>query len=143
MVNETNLHATVVSFEGKGLLILGASGSGKSDLALRLIELGGILVADDRCDLYSDQSGLLVASAPSRLQGLLEVRGLGIVTLPFATNIAVDLIIALESELSAVPRMPEQEYETLLDVRVPKMSLWPFAASAVTVIKLALSTHPA
>jgi HPr kinase/phosphorylase len=142
MVEKSNLHATAVSFEGKGLLILGVSGSGKSDLALRIIDQGGVLVADDRCELLSNQSGRLIVSAPSQLQGLLEVRGLGIVNLPFATDLAVDLVIALESEPSTVQRMPEQQYETLLNVRVPKISIWPFAASAVTVIKLALTAHP-
>ena len=71
------LHATCVAVEGKGLLILGPSGSGKSSLALQMMGLGALLVADDRVAL--DRRGdALFATCPPPLRGLIEARGLGI-----------------------------------------------------------------
>lgn len=71
------LHATCVAVDGKGLLILGPSGSGKSSLALQMMALGARLVADDRVDL-ARQGGALMATCPAPLRGLIEARGLGI-----------------------------------------------------------------
>ncbi|WP_040850329.1 HPr kinase/phosphorylase, partial [Nitrospirillum viridazoti] len=73
------VHATCVSVGGAGVLLRGASGSGKSDLALRLVDAGALLVADDQVALAADPTAtLLTATAPERLAGLIEVRGLGI-----------------------------------------------------------------
>ena len=76
-----NIHASCVAIGGKGVLILGDSGAGKSDLALRLIDDGAKLVADDRTELYAAR-GTLCARAPKSIAGLIEVRGLGIIALP-------------------------------------------------------------
>jgi HPr kinase/phosphorylase len=90
-----------------GILLLGESGRGKSDLALRLIERGAKLVSDDRSELFL-RDGALFARAPERLAGLMEVRGLGIVALPHATEARIAL--AVESvEPGYVPRMPQPE----------------------------------
>ena len=92
-----NIHASCVCFKNKGILILGDSGQGKSDLSLRLImERGAELVADDRVDL-KNESGSIVASAPASLAGLLEVRGLGLVKLPFKKEAKIQLIVKLVS----------------------------------------------
>jgi HPr kinase/phosphorylase len=72
-----NLHATCVAAEGRGLLILGPSGSGKSALALQLMALGARLVADDRVDLER-RGDEVVARCPPELSGLIEARGLGL-----------------------------------------------------------------
>lgn len=120
------LHATCVEWFGRGVLIRGKSGAGKSDLALRLIDAGAALVADDQVLLENG-----IASAPARLQGLLEVRGFGIVKLPFAETTAIALTVDLCSA---------DEIERLPDHFDGIMRLDPFCASAVAKIKLALQT---
>jgi hypothetical protein len=89
-----NIHASCVAIGKTGVLILGDSGAGKSDLALRLIDDGAKLVADDRSELYVAR-GMLHARAPKSIAGLLEVRGLGIVALPFAKNVPLGLAVKL------------------------------------------------
>jgi hypothetical protein len=89
-----NIHASCVAIGGKGVLILGDSGAGKSDLALRLIDGGARLVADDRCDLFV-RAGKLCASPPPRIAGLLELRGIGIVAQPYARITSVVMAVRL------------------------------------------------
>ena len=134
----TNIHATCVSINSAGILLLGKSGSGKSDLALRLImNKGAILVADDRTDILP-QGGKIFAGSPENIMGLLEVRGIGIVKMPFTQNIEVKLVVEFAVNLKDVERMPElQEYE-ILGCSIPLIKLYPFEASAAdkVVIKL-------
>jgi serine kinase of HPr protein (carbohydrate metabolism regulator) len=125
-----------------GVLILGESGSGKSDLSLRLIERGAQLVADDRTDLFVE-NGVLMARAPASLAGLVEVRGVGIVALPFAAKARVTLAVELV-EGGQVPRLPRQEfYRTppelgLTDSRHPPLiRLCAWESSVTTKISLA------
>ena len=101
-MKSVNIHASCVMVKGKGVLILGESGAGKSDLALRLMDDGARLVADDRTEL-TVEGGRLCARAPKSIAGLIEVRGLGIVAQPFAAK----TIIALAVKLDATPeRLP-------------------------------------
>jgi hypothetical protein len=93
--------------EDAGVLLLGASGSGKSDLALRLIERGAQLVSDDRTELFLED-GALWASPPPSIAGLLEVRGVGILKLPNAPRARVSIAVMLTA--NDVPRLPEPEY---------------------------------
>lgn len=112
----TNIHASCIVLgpagqpfgapEETGVLFLGASGSGKSDLVLRMIERGADLVADDRVDLYT-RDGRLWGRPPASLAGLIEIRGLGLVTLPYRSEIAITLVIALVAP-EEVPRLPER-----------------------------------
>jgi len=95
------VHASCVALRGTGVLLLGASGSGKSDLALRLIHEGWTLVADDRTVLTLKQGGI-VAAAPTTIKGLLEVRGLGIVALP-AKTARLKLAVELGQEGARLP----------------------------------------
>jgi HPr kinase/phosphorylase len=88
------LHASCVAVSGRGLLILGPSGSGKSALALRMLALGATLVADDRTDLTSTVSGL-VAASPSAIRGMIEARGIGILVSPALDSVVVSLAIDL------------------------------------------------
>ena len=88
------IHASCVALEGKGLLLRGAPGAGKSDLALRLIEGGARLVADDQVALTSTGE-ILLAAPPARIAGLLEVRGIGIVSMDFVTQCPVHLVVDL------------------------------------------------
>ncbi|HEX2591923.1 MAG TPA: HPr kinase/phosphatase C-terminal domain-containing protein [Rhizomicrobium sp.] len=107
-----NIHATCIRLgkAGKafgapptsGVLILGPSGAGKSDLALRLIERGADLVADDRTDLRIDR-GALTASTPANIAGLLEIRGLGIIELPHRPKATISLVVELRPRIERMP----------------------------------------
>jgi len=128
--------------EDAGILLLGESGRGKSDLALRLIERGAQLVADDRVEMFI-QNRALFARAPKSLAGLLEVRGLGVLALPFRAEARVALAVEMIEE-GYVPRMPQPEKyvtppELALneDERPPLLWLAPLEASAPAKILLA------
>lgn len=121
------IHASCAAREGVGVLLIGPSGSGKSDLLLRLLDRGFALVADDRVDL---QAG--VASAPAALAGLLEVRGLGVLRLPFVERIAV----ALAVELGRGERMPSPAIHP--ESGCPLVHVDPVSASAPQRVTLAL-----
>src|SRR5215213_3566639 len=88
------LHASTVALDGRAVLITGPSGSGKSDLALRLLDRGFKLVSDDQTMVRLDGERL-VASAPANIAGKLEVRGIGIVEVEHDENVPVALMVAL------------------------------------------------
>lgn len=97
-----NIHASCVAIRDRGVLILGGSGAGKSDLALRLIDDGAKLVADDRTELTVERNKLC-ARAPKSIAGLIEVRGLGIVALPFAAKAVIALAVKLGTVVERLP----------------------------------------
>ncbi|MEJ1970661.1 MAG: HPr kinase/phosphatase C-terminal domain-containing protein [Rhizomicrobium sp.] len=103
MPKSANIHATCVRLGRDGVLLTGRSGSGKSDLALRLIGLGAVLVADDRV-LLSVAHGRLVAAAPAAIAGLLEVRGVGIVPMKHAAQAPIALVVDLEGTVERLPQ---------------------------------------
>jgi serine kinase of HPr protein (carbohydrate metabolism regulator) len=125
------VRGTCVCIDGHAALLRGPSGSGKSDLALRLIDGGGELVADDCTD-----DGL-VAMAPAPIRGLLEVRGLGVIKLGACSSAplvaAIDLV-----PLSDVDRMPERQWVRILNARLPCFQLFPFEPSAAAKVRLAV-----
>ncbi len=139
------VHGTCVALGGKAALLRGPSGSGKSDLALRFLSLppeGGLqprLVADDRVVVDPRAESGLIVSPPSTLAGKIEVRGLGIVEVPYLREatlmLAVDLV-----RLEDVPRMPEESLERIeiAGRAVPLLKLSAFEPSAPLKIKLAL-----
>jgi len=129
-------HATCVAVEGRAVLLRGPSGSGKSDLALRLIDEGALLVADDQTELFLAE-GRLMARAPAAIAGQLEVRGLGIVDRPRLAAAPVALLVDLVPA-AEVERLPEERREALLGLALPLIALDPFAASATAKLKLAL-----
>ena len=98
-----NIHASCVRIRGKGVLLLGASGAGKSDLALELIDGGAKLVADDRCDLFA-RAGKLHAAAPASIAGLIELRGIGILAMPHAGSVAVAMAVRLGQSRKRLPK---------------------------------------
>lgn len=120
---------------GLGVLLRGPSGSGKSDLALRLIDAGGRLVADDRTDLAAE-NGTLVASSPRPIAGRLEVRGIGIVDLPAVAMIRVGLAADLVAPAD-VERLPEPRHCAYLGVEIPLIALAPFECSAAAKLRAA------
>src|SRR5438094_9977067 len=92
------VHASTVATDGRAVLITGPSGSGKSDLALRLLDRGFTLVSDDQTIVRKDGDQLL-ASAPPTIAGKLEIRGIGIVDMEGAENVPVALIVELTSAM--------------------------------------------
>ncbi len=131
------VHATCIALQGRGVLLRGAPGAGKSDLALRLIEGGASLVADDRVSLASED-GRLVAAPPAPIAGLLEVRGVGIVSMDHLPRCPVDLVVDLVAP-HAIERMPEAATVELCGHRVAHAMLAPFEASAPAKLRLALA----
>ena len=115
----------------------GAPGAGKSDLALRLIEGGARLVADDQVTLMRNGETLL-AAPPARIAGLLEVRGIGIVSMEFVPQCPVHLVVDLVAA-HAVERMPEAATVDLCGHRIDLVALAPFEASTPAKVGLALS----
>jgi len=131
----TQIHATCVEVAGAGVLLIGAPGTGKSDLALRLIDEGARLVADDRTDLLR-REGDLFASAPETIAGRIEVRGLGIMAVPTVARARVRLAVELVGP-AAVERLPDPRRRDFLGVSVPLLALDPFAASSAAKVRLA------
>lgn len=128
------IHATTVAIDGLAVAIRGASGSGKSDLALRLIDRGATLIADDRTQLHAHE-GRLIASAPEKIAGMIEVRGLGI--LPMRATGSAPL--ALMVEIGEEERMPEPRSESIDGVAIPLLIVDARGASAPIKVELALS----
>ena len=121
-----------------GVLITGASGSGKSDLALRLVAGGWRLVADDRAVLWSSSGGLF-AAAPEPLSGLIEARGVGILTLPPLAFAPVRLAVRCLSPGEAGERLPDPAERELAGVLLPAVSVNALEASAAVKLELALA----
>ncbi|CAM2993951.1 Hpr(Ser) kinase/phosphatase [Paracoccus aminovorans] len=110
------LHASCVAHRGRGLLILGASGSGKSALAFQMMAFGAMLVADDRT-LLRDEGGRIVADAPEALRGLIEARGIGI--LRARAHGPVDLALAVDLDRAEPERLPPDRRLDLFDRGLP------------------------
>ena len=130
------IHATTIDIDGSGVLLSGPSGSGKSDLALRLIDGGARLVADDRTDLAL-ADGRLVASAPREIAGRMEVRGLGVLEKDAVPQTVLTLVVELVDPEN-VERVPKEATTTLLGVDVPMVRLYAFEASAVAKVRAVL-----
>jgi len=109
----TTIHATTVSVKGRGVMIRGASGSGKSALALQMIAMGAELVSDDRTGLIKHDNRL-IASPPDAIQGMIEARGIGILALKYETEIPIYLLVDLDND--EPDRLPEIRYEEVMGV---------------------------
>ncbi len=132
-------HGTCIAVDAAGVLIRGRPGAGKSDLALRLIDDGAKLVADDQVCL-SVRDGAVIARAPDALKGMMEVNGLGVMRLD-PEHLAEEAALALVVDLVAgepIERLPEPASESFLGVAVPRIRLAPFEASAPAKLRLAV-----
>jgi serine kinase of HPr protein (carbohydrate metabolism regulator) len=129
------VHASTVAMNGRAVLITGPSGSGKSDLTLRLLDRGFVLVSDDRT-IVKRQDDRLIASPPPNIAGKLEIRGIGIVDMEAVTDLPVALIIELTSDIQ---RLPDDSRERpILGVSVPLISIDAMTASAPSKVALGL-----
>jgi serine kinase of HPr protein (carbohydrate metabolism regulator) len=133
-LSSDRLHATAVAIGGVAVLIEGPSGSGKSDLALRLIDRGAVLISDDQTLLIRAGSQLL-ARPPQTIAGKLEIRGVGILSMPHVADIPVAMLVRLQDQ---VQRMPDRRIRRIAGIDVPEVAIEPFHSSAPIKIEFAL-----
>jgi serine kinase of HPr protein (carbohydrate metabolism regulator) len=129
------IHASCVAIDGQAVLIEGGSGTGKSDLALRLIDRGAVLVSDDYT-LLLRREGRLIARAAANLAGRIEVRGIGILAMPHVEDVPVALLVAITP---SPPRMPAGgRLRSIAGVEVREIALPALEPSAPVKVELAL-----
>jgi HPr kinase/phosphorylase len=121
------LHASCAAHEGDGVLLLGPPGAGKSNLLLRLLDRGFVLVADDQVELDGN-----IARPPAAIAGLMEVRGLGILQLPHVSQTVLRLAVQLERG----ERLPDAKHFS--DLHLPMVYVDPHAVAAAQIVALAL-----
>jgi len=138
MIRHAGLIARRRDGRWRGVLIEGGSGSGKSDLALRALDHGFRLVADDRVVVWAD-AGRLFGRAPAALGGLLEVRGLGVVPVAAVAFCEIVLLARLET----AERMPEPATETILGQLIPLLAVDPLESSAPAKLSRAMEAFDA
>ena len=134
-LSSENVHATTVARDGRAVMLLGSSGSGKSDLALRLLERGFGLVSDDQTLIRRDGKRL-IATAPPTIKGKIEVRGIGIVEMPSIEDVPVALAVELMSDMERMP--DDSRQRTFLSISIPLVSVDAMTASAAAKVVLAL-----
>ena len=135
-LSSETLHASCVVKDGRAILIAGRSGTGKSDLALRLIDRGAQLVSDDYTVVRRTKSGQLLARAPANIEGKIEVRGIGVVAMGHSSDVPVALVIDLDL---GVERMPERRDPVrIAGVAVPVVTVNALEASAPVKVEVAL-----
>jgi HPr kinase/phosphorylase len=147
-LSKVTVHGTAVLVGDCGVLIRGIPGSGKSSLALRLIDSAGYgvgaalmrakLIADDQVELES-RGGAIAMAAPKRLAGILEIRGYGIVQLAHTTGIALGLVVDLTD--LAIQRMPEEKalQTTILGVTIQALPINAADPAAAAKIRVAVA----
>jgi serine kinase of HPr protein (carbohydrate metabolism regulator) len=134
-VSTETLHVSTVAIDGFAVLIEGPSGSGKSDLALRLIDRGAALVSDDYTILVRSGDALL-ATAPVTIAGKIEVRGLGIIPMPHVERVPVALLVRLANEVDRMP--PDKVTRRVAGIVVPEVTLDAHEITAPIKVELAL-----
>ncbi len=134
-VSPLNLHASAVAVQGQGLLIKGASGSGKSSLSLAMMALGASLVSDDRTNLICDGNAVLM-TAPDSIAGLIEARGVGLLRAEFTAQAPLSAVVDLDH--MECDRLPPEREISILGYSVPllfNVSSPYFPASLVQFLK--------
>ncbi len=134
-LSSETIHASTVAIDGRAVLITGPSGSGKSDLTLRLLDRGFALVSDDQT-IVRKTGTRLTASAPPTIRGKLEIRGIGIVSMDQVDDQPVALVVELTSDIR---RLPDDSRERpVMGIPVPLISVDAMTASAASKVALAL-----
>lgn len=135
-LSSETLHASCVAIGGHAVLIEGRSGTGKSDLALRLIDRGAVLVSDDYT-ILTRRDGALTASPPANIAGKMEVRGLGLIEIDHATDVPVALVVVADTD---PVRMPEADVRrAIAGVMLPELRLSLLEPSAPIKVERALA----
>ena len=134
-LSSETVHATAVAMNGRAVLIAGRSGAGKSDLALRLIDRGAVLVSDDQT-MTLRRDGKLLASPPANLAGKMEVRGLGIVEMDHLSDVEVVLVVSVDGAVERMPLGPSER--RIAGVSVPLVTLAALEPSAPIKVEMAL-----
>ena len=129
------IHATSIVIDGRAILLTGPSGSGKSDLALRLIDHKAMLLSDDYTLVQRD-GDVLIARPPNTIEGRMEIRGVGIIEMPHCPAAPVALILDLSAMPDRLPQAPSTR--DIAGISVPVLPLAPFEASAPIKVALAL-----
>ena len=135
-MNSKRMHSSSVVIDDNGVLILGDSGSGKSDLALRLIDNGATLISDD-ISICRKNSNNIYLYCPPEIKGLLEVREIGIITVPFVERIKLRLVVNLKSNNNE--RFPKDSSFRILGIKIPIINIEGKNSSAVAKIKVKLN----
>ena len=130
------LHATSVAIEDNGVAIFGESGSGKSDLALRLIDSGATLISDD-ITLFSKLDKNIDLYSIEKTKGLLEVREIGLITVPYIEAVKLRLVVKLKE--SNLERVLVNKQESILGIKFPKIEINGKNPSSVAKIKVKLN----
>ena len=130
------VHSSAVVLDDNGVLIMGDSGSGKSDLALRLIDNGATLISDD-ISICRKNSNNIYLYCPQEIKGLLEVREVGIITVPFVERIKLRLVVNLKSNNNE--RSPKDNSFKILGIKIPIINIEGKNSSAVAKIKVKLN----
>ncbi len=141
--NFLRIDGVAVAIDGQAVLLRGPSGSGRSDLALRLIDERAKLISDEQVELRCDAGRLLVGMPglmPAALKGMIEARGLGLVSVPHVDEFVplawvIDMARAVDIE-----RMPTADRAEYLGICVPLLKLDPFTVSATAKLRLAVSS---
>lgn len=137
MKNSKNIHGTSVAIENNGILITGESGTGKSDLALRLIDSGATLIADDITICVLTKKEILLYP-DEQIKGIIEIRGIGLIRVQYIEGIKLKLIVDLNKK--KLHRFPVREdKKTILGVKTPVVFLSGNEASAVAKVKFKLN----
>ena len=129
------VHGSAVAIHGNGVLLLGPSGSGKSDLALRLIDRGAKLICDDVVNIENSNNLPVMICAPN-IAGKIEVRGIGICPVEFVQSAPLRLIVQLTQDVDRMP--PEHQRITLSGYSTPMFRLPPFQPSSAIKVEWAL-----
>ena len=134
-LSSETIHVSSVAIDGRAVLIGGRSGAGKSDLALRLIDRGAALISDDYTFVRRDRDQAY-ASAPERISGQIEVRGVGIVAMPAAQNVPVALYVDLSGEPVRLPEGTDRI--AIAGIPIPTVALDGHHTSAPLKVEAAL-----
>ena len=137
VLSSETLHCSTVAIGGRAVMIEGRSGSGKSDLALRLIDRGASLVSDDYT-IARRQNGALLASPPPNIAGKIEVRGIGIIDMDHLSDVPVALIISLFDVVNRMQADPEKR--VVAGVSIPVVKIAAMENSAPIKVELAMQT---
>lgn len=135
-LKQQSIHATAVAIKERGILIVGPSGSGKSDLALRLIDRGATLISDDQV-IASRQERTIVLNPPANIAGKIELYSVGIFDVPFVKDINLSMIVQLAPNSERYPL--DRQTRSCLELEVPLITLDGQTSSSPIKVEMALS----